>query len=93
MTLTTYERAQLTGDQYEADFAAMFGKEIEQLATWLNRAPEGVDIEAHFEQICESHDFDVSNDGIGTNWDHVRDCFESWSPRLRAARIVREAQS
>lgn len=91
MPYTQYERAQLAGDQFEADFAAMFGKEIEELASWLNRAPESADIEAHYEQICETHDFDVSNDGIGTNWDHVRDCFESWSPRLRAARIVREA--
>jgi hypothetical protein len=89
MPYNSYERSQLAGDQYEADFATMFGAEIESLATWLNRAPEGADIEAHYEQICESHDFD----GIGTNWEHTRECFESWSPRLRAARILREAQS
>lgn len=91
MTLTAYERSQLAGDQFEADFAEMFSKEIQELATWLNRAPESADIEAHYEQLCENHDFDVSDDGYGTNWDFVRGCFESWSPRLRAARIVREA--
>lgn len=92
MPYTQYEKAQLAGDQYEADFAAMYGQEIQELALWLNRAPESIDIEAHFEQLMESHDFDVSDDGYGTNWDYVRECFESWSPRLKAARIARVAR-
>ncbi len=91
MTLTTYERAQLAGDQFEADIAAMFGKEIETLATWINRAPESVDVEAIYESIRENHTFDTTDDGLGENDQYIRDCFESWSPRLRAARVVREA--
>lgn len=91
MPLTTYERSQLAGDQFEADFAAMFGKEVEQLSTWINRAPESVDVEAIYEGIRETHTFDLSDDGYGENEEWIRECFESWSPRLRAARLLREA--
>lgn len=87
---SSWEREVIAGEFGHEMFLQAFAEEIKDLATWLNRAPESADIEAHFEQICETHDFDASDDGFGTNWDWVRDCFEDWSPRLRAARILRE---
>lgn len=71
-------------------FCEVFAEEIERLAKWLNSAPESIDIESHFEQLMENHDFDASDDGAGTNWDWVQELFEDHSPRLRAARIARE---
>lgn len=84
-----WEYEAISGEQAAHDFAAMFEPEIQELAEWINRAPESVDVEAIFESICEDHDFDHTDDGYGTNWDWVRDTFEDYSPRLKAARLAR----
>lgn len=72
-------------------FLLTFGEEIKDLAEWLNHAPESVDVEAAYETLREDHEFDCSDDGTGEIDAWVQEAFEDWSPRLRAARIAREA--
>lgn len=88
---TQWEREVIAGETGYDLFLATFGKEIEELATWINRAPEQVDVEAVYETMIDEMEFDHTELELGTNWNWVRDTFEDWSPRLRAARIAREA--
>lgn len=88
---TQWEREVIADEAGYELFIATFGKEIEALAAWINRAPEQVDIEAVYETMIDEMEFDHTDLELGTNWDWVRNAFEGWSPRLRAARRAREA--
>ncbi len=71
-------------------FHSTFGNELKEIGEWIEAAPASVDIEAALESGIDSLDFDASDDGDGTNWQWVQDAIESYSPRLKAARLARQ---
>lgn len=75
---------------YEA-FCEAFGDDLRAIGEWMESAPEGVDLEAALENAIDHMDFDASDDGDGTNWEWVQDAIEAYAPRLKAARVAREA--
>lgn len=84
------EHSRINSEKAHDKWLDAFGQELAEIGDWIEAAPAVIDIEAALESGIDSLNFDASDDGDGTNWEWVQDAIESYSPRLKAARLARQ---